>query len=90
MKINPYAVKSALRHFAVTAAAVLVAKPDADWKALLAGVAAAIVGPAIRAVDKNDPTFGVVSDKLLAEIDRLFEEWSETEKKPAKKAPKKK
>lgn len=89
MKINSYAVKSALRHFAVTAAAVLVAKPDADWKALLAGVAAAVVGPAIRAWDKNDPTFGRISDELIAEIDRAFADWAEVEK-PKKKAVKKK
>ena len=88
MKINEYAVKSALRHFAVTAAAVLVAKPDADWKAVVAGVAAAVVGPAIRAWDKNDPTFGRISNELIAEIDRAFAEWSAP--KPKKKAVKKK
>jgi len=89
MKINEYAVKSALRHFAVTAAAVLVAKPDADWKALLAGVAAAVVGPAIRGLDKKDPSFGRISDELVAQIDAAWENWQAAEK-TKKKAVKKK
>ncbi len=76
-------MKSAARHFALTAAAVWLAKPDADWKALLAGVVAAIVGPAIRGLDKNDPAFGRVADWVIAEIDKLA-------KKPVKKAVKKK
>lgn len=83
MKLNKQAVKSAARHFALTAAAVWIAKPDADWKALLAGVVAAIVGPTIRGLDKNDPAFGRVADWVIAEIDKLA-------KKPVKKAIKKK
>lgn len=72
-------IKSALRHFALTGAAVWVVNPDADVKALIAGVVAAIVGPSIRAIDKNDPAFGRVA------------EWAETEiKKLAKKPVKKK
>jgi hypothetical protein len=61
-------IKSAVRHFAITAAAVWVAKPDADWKAVLAGVVAAIVGPAIRGLDKADPAFGIVADKVATKI----------------------
>lgn len=74
MKLKPE-YKSALRHFAITAAAVFVANPDADAKALIAGVVAAIVGPAIRAVDKADPAFGQVAVKVEEKI-----------KKAAKKA----
>lgn len=76
-------LKSALRHFAITAAAVWAAKPDSDWKAVLAGAVAAVVGPAIRAIDKNDPAFGRVSDWVTGEIDKLA-------KKSVKKAAKKK
>lgn len=76
-------VKSALRHFALTAAAVWVVNPDADVKALIAGAVAGIVGPAIRAVDKNDPAFGKVAEWAEVEIVKLA-------KKSAKKAPKKK
>jgi len=63
--------------------AVYTAKPDADWKALAAGVVAAIVGPAIRGLDKNDPAFGRVADWVTTEIDKLA-------KKSVKKAVKKK
>lgn len=76
-------VKSALRHFALTAAAVWVVSPDADVKALIAGAVAGVVGPAIRAVDKNDPAFGRVADWVETEIKELA-------KKAPKKAPKKK
>lgn len=74
MKITPQ-IKSALRHFAITAAAVFVANPDADLKAFAAGIIAAFVGPAIRALDKNDPAFGRVAVKAEDKI-----------KKAAKKA----
>lgn len=69
MKLKPE-YKSALRHFIITAAAVFVANPDADVKAFIAGVVAAIVGPAIRAVDKNDPAFGKVADRVEDKIKR--------------------
>jgi hypothetical protein len=49
----------------------------------LAGVVAAIVGPVIRGLDKNDPAFGRVADWVEVEIDKLA-------KKPVKKAVKKK
>jgi flagellar biosynthesis component FlhA len=72
-------VKSFVRHFAITAVAVYSVSPDADWKAVLAGAIAGVVGPAIRAIDKNDPAFGKVAT------------WAETEiKKVAKKTTKKK
>lgn len=64
-------IKSALRHFAITAAAVWSVKPDADWKAVLAGVVAAIVGPAIRGIDKHDPAFGLLADKVEVELNKL-------------------
>ena len=72
-------LKSFVRHFAITAVAVYTVNPDADWKAVIAGAVAGVVGPAIRAVDKNDPAFGKVADWAEAEI-----------KKIAKKSPKKK
>lgn len=76
-------IKSALRHFVLTAAAVWVVSPDADVKAVIAGAVAAIVGPAIRAIDKNDPAFGKVADWAEVEINKLA-------KKSPKKATKKK
>jgi hypothetical protein len=64
-------LKSFVRHFAITAVAVYTVNPDADVKALIAGVVAGIVGPAIRAVDKNDPAFGKVADWVEVEINKL-------------------
>lgn len=76
-------IKSALRHFVLTAAAVWVVNPDADVKAIIAGAIAGIAGPAIRAIDKNDPAFGRVADWVEVQIKDLA-------KKPAKKTAKKK
>lgn len=76
-------LKSFVRHFAITAVAVYTVNPDADIKAIIAGAVAGIVGPAIRAIDKNDPAFGKIADWAEVEIDKLA-------KKSAKKAPKKK
>jgi hypothetical protein len=76
-------IKSFVRHFLITAIAVYTVNPDADWKAIIAGAIAGVVGPAIRAIDKNDPAFGKVADWAELEIDKLA-------KKSAKKAPKKK
>lgn len=64
-------LKSFVRHFAITAVAVYTVNPDADWKAVIAGAVAGIVGPAIRAVDKNDPAFGRVADWVEKEIKKL-------------------
>lgn len=77
----PAQYKSALRHFAVTAAAVWVANPDADIKALLAGVVAAVIGPTLRALDKKDPAFGLVADKITEELDKLAKKSKSTKKK---------
>jgi hypothetical protein len=76
------AIKSALRHFAVTAIA-LYAAGITDLKALAFATAAAVAGPAIRSIDKKDPAFGLVADFVTAEIDKL----AKASKK--KRAPKK-
>ena len=64
------AIKSALRHFALTALALYVGGVT-DLKALALATAAAIAGPAIRGIDKNDPAFGRVADWVVAELDKL-------------------
>lgn len=76
-------LKSAIRHFAVTAVA-LYAAGVTDIKALAFATAAAVVGPAIRGIDKKDPAFGLVADVVTAELDKL----AKADKKKA--APKKK
>ena len=68
--MNKDLIKSALRHF------VLVAIPiyqvtGGDLKAFAYALVAAIVGPAIRGIDKNDPAFGRVSDFVTLELDKL-------------------
>ena len=76
-------LKSALRHFAITALALYSAGVT-DLTALAFATAAAIVGPTIRGIDKSDPAFGLVADVVTAEIDKL----AKASKKKA--APKKK
>ena len=74
-------LKSAIRHFAVTAVA-LYAAGVTDIQALAFATAAAVVGPAIRGIDKKDPAFGLVADVVIAEIDKLAKA---SKKKPAPK-----
>jgi hypothetical protein len=74
-------LKSAIRHFAVTAVA-LYAAGVTDIKALAFATAAAVVGPAIRGIDKKDPAFGLAADLVTAEIDKLAKA---SKKKPALK-----
>jgi hypothetical protein len=76
-------LKSAIRHFAVTAIA-LYAAGVTDIKALAFATAAAVIGPAIRGIDKTDPAFGLAADFVTTEIDKL----AKASKK--KTAPKKK
>ena len=56
-------LKSALRHFVVTAVA-LYGAGITDINALVFATRAAVVGPAIRGIDKTDPAFGLVADTL--------------------------
>jgi hypothetical protein len=74
-------LKSAIRHFAITAVA-LYAAGVTDIKALAFATAAAVVGPAIRGIDKKDPAYGLVADVVTAEIDKLAKA---SKKKPAPK-----
>ena len=74
-------LKSAIRHFAITAAALYAAGVK-DLSALAFATAAAVVGPAIRGIDKKDPAFGLVADFVTAEIDKLAKA---SKKKPAPK-----
>lgn len=63
-------VKSAARHFVLTAIAVYEVT-GGDAKAFIYALAAAIIGPAIRGIDKTDPAFGRVADWATAELDKL-------------------
>lgn len=72
-------IKSAARHFALTALALYLGGVT-DLKALGLATAAAILGPAIRGVDKNDPAFGRVSDWVVLELDKLAKKDKKTKK----------
>lgn len=63
-------LKSAVRHFSITAAALYGAGVK-DLTALAFATAAAVVGPAIRGIDKKDPAFGLIADFVTAELDKL-------------------
>ena len=73
-------LKSAIRHFGITGAALYGAGVQ-DFTALAFATAAAVVGPAIRGIDKKDPAFGLIADFVTAELDKL----AKASKKPAPK-----
>jgi hypothetical protein len=68
-------LKSAIRHFAVTAIA-LYAGGVTDIKALALATVAAVVGPAIRGIDKSDPAFGLVADITDAQLKKIVKKLS--------------
>jgi hypothetical protein len=63
-------LKSAIRHFAVTAVALYSAGVT-DVKALAIATVAAVVGPAIRGIDKSDPAFCLFADITDAELKKI-------------------
>jgi hypothetical protein len=76
------ALESYARSFVVAAIAVYSAG-ETDVKAIVIVGLAAIAGPAIRAINPKDPSFGLIADVIDVEIKALA-------KKSAKKAVKKK
>jgi hypothetical protein len=71
------AIESYARSFVVAAIAVYSAG-ETDLKAIAIAGLAAIAGPAIRAINPNDPSFGFIANAVDAEIKTLV-------KKSAKK-----
>jgi len=68
--MNKDLIKSALRHFVLVAIPVYQVT-GGDLKAFAYALVAAIVGPAIRGIDKSDPGFGRVADLVTLELDKL-------------------
>ena len=64
------AVESYARSFVVAAIAVYSAG-ESDLKAILIAGLAAVVGPAIRAINPKDPSFGFIADAVDTEIKAL-------------------
>jgi ribosomal protein L30E len=70
------------RSFIVAVLAV-ISTGETSLKAIALGGLVAVAGPAIRALNPNDATFGLVADRVDAELKKAV-------KKTAKKAPVKK
>jgi hypothetical protein len=70
------------RSFIVAVLAV-ISTGETSLKAIALGGLVAVAGPAIRALNPNDATFGLVADRVDAELTKAV-------KKTAKKAPVKK
>jgi hypothetical protein len=64
------AVESYARSFVVAAIAVYSAG-ESDLKAILVAGLAAVAGPAIRAINPKDPSFGFIADAVDTEIKAL-------------------
>jgi hypothetical protein len=75
-------IKSYLRGVIVAVIPLLAMGVTNQW-AYVAAIGAGVVSPALRAMDKKDPAFGLVADVVDLEINKLV-------KKSAKKAPTKK
>jgi hypothetical protein len=66
----------------VVALAASYSSGETELKALAIAGLVAVIGPAIRAINPNDPAFGRVADMVEVELKKAA-------KKPAKKAAKK-
>jgi hypothetical protein len=64
------ALESYARSFVVAAIAVYSAG-ETDLKAILIAGAAAVAGPAIRAINPKDPAFGFIANAVDVEIKAL-------------------
>ena len=77
-------LESYANSFLIAAGATYYASGNnVDIKSMLVAGLIAVAGPALRAVRKNDPAFGLVADVVDSELKKLAA-------KPAKKAPAKK
>jgi len=56
-------IKSYLRGV-VVAITPLLATSVTDWRAYVVAIVSGVIAPALRAIDKNDPTFGLVADTV--------------------------
>jgi hypothetical protein len=67
-------VKAALESYArsfVVAAIAVYSAGETDLKAILIAGLAAVVGPAIRAINPKDPAFGFIANAVDVEIKAL-------------------
>ena len=62
-----YKMKSMLKSYArgvLVAITPLIATNITDWRAYAVAIVSGVIAPALRAMDKNDPAFGVVADTV--------------------------
>lgn len=85
-------MKSVIKSYArgvLVAITPLLATNQTDAKLYVIAALAGVVGPALRAIDKNDPAFGRLANQAEVEIDKLLKA-ELTKKKAVKKAAPKK
>lgn len=75
-------LKSYIRGF-ITAITPLIVIGEMDWKTIVLAGLAAVIPPAIRALDKNDPAFGIIASVIETELKKV------AKKSPVKKVVKK-
>ena len=77
-------VKSILKSYArgcIVAIAPLLAISVTDPKAYVIAIVAGVIAPALRALDKKDPAFGLIADVVDVELDKLAKKDSKKKKK---------
>ena len=83
-------LESYARAFVVAAASTYYASGNnVDVKSILMAGLIAVAGPALRAVRKNDPAFGLVADVVDSELKKLAKAPAKKKAAVKKAAPKK-
>lgn len=62
-----YKMKSMIKSYlrgVVVAITPLLATSITDWRAYAVAIVSGVIAPAIRAMDKSDPAFGLVADTV--------------------------
>lgn len=79
-------IKSYARGVLVAITPLLATGQSDPWMYICA-IFAGVIGPALRAMDKKDPAFGLIADAVEVELDKLAKK--SAKKKAAKKASRK-
>lgn len=77
-------VKSILKSYArgvLVAITPLISINETDPKAYVVAIVAGVIAPALRALDKKDPAFGLIADVVDVELDKLAKKDSKKKKK---------
>lgn len=77
-------MQSVLKSYArgvLVAITPLLATSQTDPKVYVAAIVAGVISPAIRALDKKDPAFGLIADAVDTEINKLVKKDTKKKKK---------